>query len=337
MSNSQDGGLSAMDPRRMTRRVRNWVSYDATNGSDSQREIFDSHVWGDESAPSWRSRIFPSTPAGWFLAAGLSIIGLGFILWTYKFSAAAYHNPDTLLYTILLGAIPMSYLYGRHKVLQLFKEFAWSELYYGDSAEIRPGKTLGTTDDGHTKFVPMKGLSFAGYRPKYLQLRDIFPPTEVPNLRSKMHRAKSDGSGEAVDRLHKGTTASHETETIGEVLVTHTSGLQPDRGGRETDRYTKPPNLFDEKVGRELTQELENKANIQIPALQEKYNLAMERMRDKGALEGKLLKSIMDPAGDMIEFLAQMQDNNNRKTNGTESNKVEEDYGELQSRIEEKS
>lgn len=337
MSQSQspnpDDGLSGMDPRRVTRRVRRWVSYDSEPSSEEEREIFDAHTWDDETSPSWRDRLTPSTPAGWFLAAGLAVLVFGITVWGIKFFPGAYRNPDTLLGAVLLAGWPVMYVWGGHRAFERLRNTVeWSILYYGTDLDVRPGKTVGTTD-GHSKFVPMKGMSVGGYRPKYLQLKDVYPPAEVTKLKSKLHRVGSDGSGECVDRLHKRSTKSAETDTIGPVHVTHTSGLVPDRWGVETDRHTKPPNLFDEEVGRQLTRELEHKAEIQIPALQEKMELLEARMRDKEALESELLEGVLGPAQDMVEFLSMI----NRKRDGRIKSEdgIEPDHGDLDSRMEE--
>lgn len=334
MSNAQtnpDEGLSGMDPRRVTRRVRRWVSYDGENGSEGKREIFDSHTWEEEGKTPVRERIKPSTPAGWFLWSGVSILAVGILIWGLKFFPGAYRSPTTIITAVLLAGWPVMYVFGNHRAFaRLREEFDWSALYYGTDLELRAGKIVGSTD-GHPQFVPMKGLSYGGYNPSYLELRDVFPPSEVPKLRSKLHRAKKDGSGEVIDRLHKRTTRTVETDTIGKVMVTHTSDLVPDKHGVETDRFTKPPDLFDEEVGRQLTRELEHKAEIQIPALKQQMELLDARMRDKEALESELLESVMGPAQDMVEFLSIM-----RQTSGHGSDElVEPDHGDVDSRLEE--
>jgi len=329
VSNDEGGALS-----RFTNRVRRWVSYDG-EPENNGKEIFNAHSWKDEDAPSWSDRLFPSTPAGWLLASGMGVLILGLAFYSLRFFPGAYRNPDTVIFAVLLAGWPGMYVYGRQSMLEEFADFDWSALYYGGDLEVRPGKVTGSME-GHTKFVPMKGLSFGGYNPRFLELRDVYPPKEVSKLKSKLHRVGNDGSGDCIDRLHKAYTEAVDTETLGTVLVTHTSSLEMDKHGVETDRYTEPPNLFDEEVGRRLTQELEKATQIQIPHLQETIETLENRLQDRETLESDLIEPYLKQSRDMVEFLATIQNGNGRRhrqVTDEDSGVPDPDHGDLGERV----
>lgn len=323
-----DEDLSTLDPRRVTRGIRRFISY---SGKPANAEdIFDSHTWDDASKPGLKARLTPNTTAGWLLLTGFFIFLIGFTFWAIRFFPGAYRNPDTLIFSFLIAMIPTAYVKGRQSGFKRVSRFDWSILFNGEWGRVRFGRIKGKTDDGHWKFTAAKGVSYGGWNPSFLQVRDLWPPSQVKNLRSKLHRVGRDGSGDAIDRIDKNTTQETETETLGRVLITQTDGLEDDEFGAETDRFTTKPNLFDEEVGRQLTRELEQKAEIQIPELQKQIELLQNRLQDRESLETRLIEPHLEQVRDLVTFIAMLQGRSNRE--GEEG--IETDVSELQQRIE---
>jgi hypothetical protein len=279
--------------------------FDMSAPSDAG-EDYDAHTWDDPDSPGLLGRIIPNSNPRRKTAVMMGVIicgGFGLYL-------TRYFRTDTVaITTLLLAGYPAyGYLLRKQFYETFTKRLDWSILTNGKSAEIRYGRMVESgmqtglsgedeqEDDGYvfqpgTSLSPFKGMSF-------LEVRDVFG--DRSNLRNKVHRTGKTGDTPAKDYLKGKWTNEAVTDTLGNVYITLTDGLERQPSSPNVDRSTKPPSLVPDSMVADIKTGVREYAEIHLPAERRRANLQKRRADELAQPTEEQVRKYMDQ---MLELL----------------------------------
>lgn len=130
--------------------------------------------------------------------------------------------------------------------------------------------THSTDSNGNDVFQPLKGFDWMGLRGSPVTLSDL-----DEDFHQAFAKQGRDPQSPAKIRVEDGVSGVADTAT-GTVVVALTSGLELDPFGRETDLYTRPPELADKEQYAKLAQTLD-KVHDRNAELRDKVSALQER------------------------------------------------------------
>lgn len=209
------------------------------------RDVQNPHEW-DDPDPSTFQRVTPDTTLGWLLAWALGLITLAVMAYLVPIFADTLLDPLVIAGAIVVGIILTVYVKGRIDGIRAYRDLDKSVIYYGDDADVRPGKKVGESGP-ELLFTPLRDFRRAGLKVRYLLKRDL--PYAASKLRS--NPGTDVGNDEVKDALNK-TTVEADSDVLGKFLITHASDLDHAGQSEDADRYTPLPDRFDEDVAEDV-------------------------------------------------------------------------------------
>lgn len=253
--------------------VKNPKRYlDSDDDEVNLNERADVSEWKDETKPSVTERIKSRKRQA--LAFGFAgLIALGVVAgWSRTYFPDLYGNPvvqEVTKFGIVAGIV-----------------FIWATKWQRGKLEslgilvmLIPKQGLAvylgkpeTDSAGNRVFVPIKGFDLFGLRGRQLKLGEF-----DAGFAKSFAKQGRDADDPARIRVEDGLAHSKQT-AIGTVIGVLTGGLEFDEYGRESDLYTRPPELADEETYRRLTRRLES-VSSKVVDLRERVD-AVEEERD---------------------------------------------------------
>jgi hypothetical protein len=273
-----------------------------TLGTNDSAE-YDPHTWDDPDKPSVRERLTPSDPRRAAIAGAAITLIVGLALYLSRLF------PTTPL-VFATGAIALQFLMyyrGRKDAFETIRDLDWSILATGNTATVRYGdaESAATSEvyadefneDGYV-FKPARSINVRGEK-DYLEVRDVFGTRE--NIRAKMHRTGKTGDAPARDYLPAAWTSTVETETLGDVYVTFTSGIDTSPRSRDVDRVATFPDIVPREVVGDIATEYGVMTDVQMPALARKHEVQERRADELAQPVEEQIRKRLDIALDIID------------------------------------
>ncbi|MFC7227782.1 hypothetical protein N0B31_10245 [Salinirubellus salinus] len=253
------------------------VTFGSGDGSDT-----DPHSWDDPSKPGLIERLKPSTPRRAAITGVLITLVLGFGLYTSQL----FPTTPLLAVTFGIAAVIMAFQKGRESAFNRIRELDWSILFTGETASVRYGEADsaaevevnadGPDEDGFV-FEPGTSVNVRGELDK-LRIRDVFGSKR--DIRAKLHRSGDSGDAPARDYLPGGRTAVVRTDTLGDLYVTLTDGLETRPTSRDIDREATYPSLIPRKMVGNIRADYSVMTDVQMPELMRKYQKQQARSEE---------------------------------------------------------
>jgi len=267
------------------------VTFGTNDGTE-----YDPHSWDDPDKPGLRERLTPDEPrkaAIWGTVATLTV-GTGLYL-TQVFPTAPL--------AFATGGIALQFIQkyrGRQEAFEQIRELDWSILATGNTATVRFGEAESAgndevyadayDEDGYV-FKPARAINVRGEK-EFLEVRDVFGTKE--NIRAKMHRTGESGDTPARDYLPATWTSTVSTDTIGDVYVTFTEGLERSHRSPDVDRVAKFPDTIPREIVGDIASEYSVMTDVQLPAVKRKADMEARRADELAQSSEERVRKLLD-------------------------------------------